>query len=333
MLVLVGLILTFGPVLYKTVETFQKVLILVGIPVILIIVAIIVKSTDLLELAKGLGGIGEGYLFVPKMLPLMSFLAAFAYSGAGGNLNLAQSFFIKEKKYGMGKYSGRITSLITGKAEKISLEGTTFKPDKEQIIIFKKWWKLVNIEHAMIFWFLGLLTILLMAVLAYSTVYGASGNLEGLNFLYNEAATIGRQAGTIFEYLLLIIVCLMLFSTQLAVIDGAGRIVSENIVLLFKDKLKGNPVPKIYYVTIWILLVFGIGVLLLGFGEPRFLIVLGAVLNAFCMFVFSGLLNKLNTKLLPKEIHPSLLRKLVIYATFAFFGIFSLLVLLDQIKI
>src|SRR3989344_3879779 len=105
----------FGPILYKTVESLQKILIAVGVPSIFILAIILANESAWGNLAKGVVGIGENYLFLPLGIPLATFLAAFAYSGAGGNLNLAQSYYIKEKGYGMGKYSGKITSLLTGK--------------------------------------------------------------------------------------------------------------------------------------------------------------------------------------------------------------------------
>lgn len=331
MLLVSGAILTLGPVLYKTVEGFQKILVMVGVPLILFIVFNVIDFESFNVLLKGIVGIGDGYLFAPKDLPFMSFLAAFAYSGAGGNLNLAQSFYIKEKGYGMGKYAGRITSLITGKKEEVMIEGSTFEPTSDQIKIFNRWWKMVNIEHFIIFWGLGLLTILLLALLSYITVFGNPNNAEGINFLYNQAQAITTKIGPAFGALLLIVTSLMLFSTQLSVIDASGRILTENLVLLLPNmRNKGSIIPKIYYSAIWILITFGVFVLLKGTSEPKFLIVLGAVLNAFCMFVFSGILIKLNTKLLPKEIHPSFARKIIVYITFAFFGIFSFLVIYNQ---
>lgn len=333
MLVLVGLILTLGPVLYKTVETFQKVLIFIGVPVIIFVVWKLSSLNDWESVGKGLIGIGDGYLFAPESLPFMSFLAAFAYSGAGGNLNLAQSFYIKEKGYGMGKYAGRITSLITGKSEEVKIEGTTFSKDPENTIRFNKWWRMINTEHALVFWGLGLATILFMSVLAHATVLNNPGNEEGINFIFHQAEVIKNRVGVVFSSAILLVTSLMLFSTQLSVIDASARIVSENIALLRRDKIKPGNVPKIYYTTVWSLLLFGILVLLIGFNEPRALIILGAVLNAFCMFIFSGILVKLNTKLLPKIAHPSIIRKVIVYATFAFFGVFSLLTIFSQLKI
>ncbi len=344
MLFLAGTILTLGPVLYKTLETYQKILIFFGIPLILYVVLSIVDLDAVIALFKGIIGIHIGsqckdgvacgpgsYNFIPMGLPLMSFLAAFAYSGAGGNLNLAQSFYIKEKGYGMGKSSGRITSLITGKTEDIQLEGSTFEANKSQIETFKKWWKMVNIEHFIVFWFLGLSTIFMLVLLAYVTSYGKPNNAEGINFVYNQAQAISSMVGSTFGALILIITSLMLFSTQLSVIDACGRIVTENIVLLMPNiRNKGKQIPKIYYTVIWSFILFGSGVLLLATSEPKSLIVLGAVLNAFCMFVFSGILIKLNTKLLIKEIRPSLIRKIVVYTAFTFFGLFSALVVYNQ---
>ena len=102
MLVIIGLVLTVSRKLYKTIELWQKLIIGIGIPIILVIALYLVKSSDVHALYLGLAGIGDGYRFFPYGLPLLTFLGAIAYAGAGGNLNLAQSFYIKEKNYGAG---------------------------------------------------------------------------------------------------------------------------------------------------------------------------------------------------------------------------------------
>lgn len=332
MLLLVGLILTLGPVLYKTVETFQKILIILGTPLIIFIAINVVDMATLNDLAKGLIGIGEGYRFFPRSedFPFMAFLAAFAYSGAGGNLMLAQSFYVKEKGYGMGKYAGRITSLITGKTENVDIQGTTFEPQEEEIKKFNKWWKLAGLEHFLAFWGLGLFTMLLLAIIAYATVHNAAGNEEGINFIYNQVRVIEATTNSIVANSLLIVTASMLFATQLAVIDGAGRIVTENIVLMRKKAVNSRTVSKTYYASIWVLLLFGITVILAGMEEPQSLIVLGAVLNAVCMTVFAGILVYTNQRLLPTPAQPVLWRRMVIYACFIILSIFSILVIADN---
>lgn len=334
MLIAVGLILTLGPTLYKTVESVEKVLILTAIPVIIFIAAVIIKWTHLESLFMGMVGIGDGYWGVPtspeSKFPLMTFLAAFAYSGAGGNLLLAQSSYVKEKGYGMGFYAGKITSLITGKAQKLELEGTTFNINDEELGKFRKWWVMASKEHLIVFWGMGLFTMLLLATIAYASVYHTSGNLKDIDFLFNQANVINQYTGFLGSALL-VITSLMLFSTQLSVIDGASRIISENIALTFKDKMDVSKMPLIYYASVWVTIIFGIIILSLGAKQPQFLIVIGAVINAFCMFVFAGLLMPVNKRFLPDQVQAPKWRQRLIWAIFIGLGIFSITVILDQL--
>lgn len=326
LLVLIGIILTLGPSLYKTVERFQKIIIGLGVPFIFLLTFWLAKTTDWSALLNGLVGKGEGYFLLPEGIPLLVFLGAMAYAGAGGNLNLSQSFYIKEKGYGMGKYSGKISSLITGKEEKIELEGATFENTPENLKKFKQWWKVVNLEHGLIFWLTGALTILMLSLLAYSTVFGQSGNLAGINFLINEGWIIGSFLGNGWGSLFLIATGVMLFATQFTVLDSTSRIMTEN-VLLALNKTKNIRVPIIYYSILWLQIIFGVIVFLAGFSEPRTLITIGAVINAVAMFFGIGLTLFLNLKFLPRELQPSLIRRIILSGSFLFFGIFSIITL------
>lgn len=330
-LLIIGMILSLGSVVTKTLERFQKGLILIGFPSILLITVLIANKTDVVTLFKGLAGFGDGFFLIPEGLPLMAFLAAFAYAGAGGNLNLAQSFYIKEKGYGMGKYSGKITSLISGRDKKVRIEGNTFEVNKQNIENYNRWWKLINIEHGLVFWGLGLLTILLLALLSYATVYGMEGNVQGINFLFNEAKVITMYLGNFFGVLFLLITGLMLFATQMTVIDACGRITAENSAIIFKGKTKTTNLSKTYYLFVWVIITIGILIFLKGFTEPQFLITIGAVINAFCMAVYIFFLIILNKKYLHKETQPSNFRVGVLFFTFLFFAIFSALVIYDRL--
>ena len=192
-LVVIGLILSMGPILYKTVENLQKTLILIGVPAIFLLSVILAQQSHWVDLIKGSVGIGKDYYLLPAGISIASFLAALAYAGAGGNLNLAQAFYIKEKGYGMGKYSGRITSVLTGKKEEISITGTKFELTHENIQNFKQWWKNINIEHFIIFWLTGSVTILLLGLLAYVTTFGLTGQAANINFVLQEALVIGQN--------------------------------------------------------------------------------------------------------------------------------------------
>jgi hypothetical protein len=279
-------------------------------------------------------GKGQGFWFLPSGISIATFLAAFAYSGAGGNLNLTQSIYIKEKGYGMGVYSQKISSLFAKKEEKeVVLDGTDCYETPEDVTRFKRWWKLISVEHAFVFWFLGIISMLFLMLLSYATTHGLAGNAEGINFVLSESKVIGQilfpAMGTVF----LIVLAIMLFQTQLGVMDSTSRIMAENFAI---KKLHGKKegkinLSKIYYYFVWAQIAFGIILFLFNFYEPKTLIVLAAVINAFAMFVHLGLVFWLNHTVLPKVFRPALWRKIIIGIIFVFFGIFSGFVIWDKL--
>ncbi|HLB51537.1 hypothetical protein A3F07_01380 [candidate division WWE3 bacterium RIFCSPHIGHO2_12_FULL_38_15] len=331
LLVLIGLILSLGPILYKTVESLQKILIAVGVPSIFILAIILANESAWGNLAKGVVGIGENYLFLPLGIPLATFLAAFAYSGAGGNLNLAQSYYIKEKGYGMGKYSGKITSLLTGKKEEVSLSGSTFEANPENVTEFKRWWKNINIEHFLVFWLTGTATILLLALLSYSTTYNTGQSVSNINFVISEANVIAEKLAPFMGTFFLLITGLTLFGTQLTVFDATSRILSENIILASGGRLWEKHIRMTYYTVLWLQIIAGIFVLLLGFTEPLQLVVTAAVLNAFAMFVHVGLTLWLNKTSLAPQLKPSAWRVAIMTAAFLIYGGFSIYTIADKL--
>ncbi|MDP3900614.1 MAG: Nramp family divalent metal transporter [bacterium] len=343
-LITIGLIISMGKTVYDMMEKVTRTIIFLGIPFILILTFFVAKGIDWSVLAQGLMGIGDGYRFLPKDPEvgfLALFLGAFAYAGAGGNLNLTQSIYIREKGYGMGKYSQKIAGLFQNakKEQKVKLAGENFKADKQNIKRFNEWWKLVNTEHLMIFWFLGALAMSLLMLLAYATTYGMESNATGIQFVINEGVAIGAMLAPIVGTIFLLVVSIMLFQTQLGIMDSTSRIMSENLALkkLGKNTSGKIHLSKIYFLFLWAQVIFGILLFLLDLAfpaihisEPKFLLILGAVINAFAMFVHVGLVNWMNFKTLEKPFQAAIWRKLIMSGVFVFFGIFSVIVFWDK---
>jgi hypothetical protein len=326
----IGLILSLGRVLYHTVERLQKILISIGVPFIVLLTIYLARPADLWALARGLVGVGEGYLFLPSGILIGTFLGALAYAGAGGNLNLAQSFYVRDKGYGMGRYADKISSIFTGGgARVIRLTGFTFSPTKTNLSRFRQWWKVVNAEHLLIFWLLGLFTMLTLSLLAYTTAYGLPGNEKGINFVVNESKIIGLRTIPLLGTFFLLTLGIMLSATQLTVLDSTSRIITENL-LLIRKKVTAKA-AKLFYFILWLQISFGIAVFAAGFDQPRELITLGAILNAFAMFIYTGLLLYLNNRIPPPPLRPSLARNVTLICTFLFLGFFCFWTLVEKL--
>jgi len=334
-LIFIGLILSSSKTVYGRMESITKFVILIGAPFVFILAVLLSDANDWVMLGKGLVGNGEGFSFLPIGIGFATFLAAFAYSGAGGNLNLTQSIYIKEKGYGMGKYAQKISGFFRIKRnEKIKLSGEDFKISKENLSNFRIWWRRISLEHLFVFWLVGIVTMSMLMLLAYSTTYSKGGDFgEGIGFVISEGLVIGQTLTPILGLIFLAAVTIMLFQTQLGVLDSTSRIMSENFALKkLGDDEKGEiNLSKIYFIFLWAQIAFGIVLFLLNFYEPLFLIVLGAVINAFAMFVHVGMVNWMNHKVLPKEVQASWIRKLIIIGIFVFLGVFSGVTLWDKI--
>ncbi len=323
LLLLTGLIISSGKTLYKTMERVQFILLSLGIPTIAFLTFYLARGADWLALAHGLVGQGEGYRWLPSGIALGAFLGAFAYSGAGGNLNLSQSSYIKEKGFGMGKYAAKISSLLSGK-QVARLDGQLFTLSAANLSRFRRWWRLVREEHAIVFWGIGLLTILLLAVLsaASTRIAGRPGG-EGLTFFAHEAEMIGGSTYPIFGSIFVAVGALMIFTTQLGILESASRIISENL-LLFKHPIQAEVnASKTFYFVLWAELGFSILFLISGISEPLALLTLGALLNAAAMMVAFILILFLNRRL-PKPIRPTLVRQFILVAAACFFLYFLL---------
>ncbi|OGM05256.1 hypothetical protein A2125_01335 [Candidatus Woesebacteria bacterium GWB1_43_5] len=332
LLLIMGGVYSLGTVVYKTQETFQKAIILLGVPFIFIITLILAKSSHWQALALGIAGRGEGFNFLPEALPLATFLGALAYAGAGGNLNLAQSLYIREKGYGMGKYAGKIINILTGKKQNIELTGNSFDVSSQNLKNFKTWWRRINIEHGIVFLATGAFTMLLLALLAYAAVYKAPGVETSINFVIDEGLIIGRETFPLMGTLFMGMAALMLFGTQFSVYGSNARMASENLVIANQEKFKVENLPKYFYLFLWLQIAAGIIILAAGFTEPLALVVTGAVLNAISMFIYSGLILYLNLTSLEKPLRPSLFRIIGVAFAFLFYGGFGGFVIVQNLS-
>lgn len=294
-LILCASVLLFGKNVYAKLEPIQSVIVIFSFLLIAFLSVQLISISSVKSIFEGFVGVGEGYRFFPKDLNLSTFLGAIAYAGTGGILILSQSFYTIEERHGMTKYFPILT--LWGKNKVTNLDVT---PDDTEVSLnnFRKLRRFQTAENTILFWLLGLVTIVLLSFLARHLLEGIYVVPDSLDFLKLEALVISRDWGSIFGDMFLMIGFLALISVQIGIYDITGRI-SVNIFKKYPyfERFSSGTV---YVYTILIQLLIGVVILLLGVGEPVWLLVIGAVINALSMGMIAVLTVILNQSVLPR---------------------------------
>ncbi|EQD81890.1 Mn2+/Fe2+ NRAMP family transporter [Saccharopolyspora erythraea NRRL 2338] len=323
-LVLIGLVLTVSPVVYKTVEKIQ--FFLVGLIVLFLIYAALVLLG-----APGWLEIGRGFVEVTEIpasvaaIPAATLLGAIAFAGAGGALNLVQSNWIRDKGLGMGSRLPKVVSPFTGEEQAVATTGYFFPQDEENLRRWRGWWRVADREQFITFFVIGLFALLILMGLTFVTI-GVGSQAEDFAFIELMGERLGDVTGTIF-YLLGTVV---LYSTNLAVLDMVGRVTAD---VLKTGPLRGNTAlseSRIYFIVVWAEIVFGSVILASGVDEPLVLVIIASALNGIVMFVYSILLIRLNRGVLPREIGLKGFRLVALVWAVLFYGSFSLFTIYDE---
>ena len=122
----------------------------------------------------------------------------------------------------------------------------------------------------------------------------------------------------------------VLFSTELALLDAVTRVLAD-VLRGWWRRASSWSLSRLYMVILWSLIVFGIAVVTLGLNQPLLLLILSASLNAFVMFLYSGLLLWLNLRTFHGPLRPQPLRCVALISSLLFFGYFSGLTLWSQL--
>ena len=296
-LVAIGLAVTVSPVIYRTVERAEG--LMLAVIVLFIIAAIIIASKAdawagvITQIPHGIGNM-PNYL---NEIGVASLMGAVVFAGAGGANNLVQSNYLRDKGMGMGIHIPNIVSPITGEEVAAPSLGY-YPPDNEQNRRrWSRWWRIANQEQAITFWFIGALLLVGLAVLAYGTV-GIQKNAEGLDFIKLEGQALSQRIGPWFETFFYVAGFLMLFSTNIGVVDYVSRLTGDSLKVSFLKKSAFWSESKIYVTTVWLLIVIGSLIVWTGI-EPVVLLVISAVGGGFVMAIYSVLLMRLNRRTLP----------------------------------
>ncbi|GLH97536.1 hypothetical protein Pa4123_28110 [Phytohabitans aurantiacus] len=323
LLLVIGATLTLAPVIYNALERVEFVK--VGLVVLFIVVAVVFAiSVDAWQELPSTVTSPE----FPTELGFALMLSALVFAGAGGGQNLCQSNWIRDKRYGMGAYVPRLVSPVTGQEEAApDRAGYVFEPTPDNLVRWRRWWKVANQEQLATFVLISFVTIVLMSMLAYSTVYGVPGLANSVAFLEVEGERLKELVAPWFGVLFWLIGAISLFAAAMGIVDYTSRLAAD---VLKTSYLRRVSESRIYFALVWGLVVLGCAILLAGFDQPLPLLVISACVGGLMMFLYSILLLVLNRRVLPDEIKPRSYRVAALAWAVALFGVFSALTIWQQ---
>ncbi len=326
---LVLLLTLTGKSAYQVLEKFLRVIV-PSFFVLLVISSILTLSVkDLVQGAKGLTNFGS----LPRNIDPNILLGAIVFAGAGGLLNLCLSLWYRDKQAGMGFHAGRITNVITGKSESVSAGGFEFILNDLHLARWRQWMNYIRVDQGVIFWFLGLITLVLLSLNAHAVLAPTGAVPEGLQVASLQAKIFETHWGLIGREIFLVMAFLMLFSVMWTIIDAVTRIIGDTLFVnsqsgpfkKYLSPIKNLSASKLYYsVVIGIVVTSG---LLIPLKQPLFLITLSAVLGGFAMALYTPLILYLSNTALPKPLRPGIITNFFLLFASVFYIGFALFLL------
>ena len=313
-------LLLFGPkMVYKSVERTVEVLVFI-ITLSLIVLAVAVGSSkDWIALGKGMANVG----YIHPDMRLKDFFSALVFAGAGGTANLFYTFYLRDKQIGMGARFPSLHNPLRGRVEKIPATGYRYEENERNADRFQSWWGYVKKDQILFFMGLNSLTILLFIFGALAVLHPQGIVPEKGTLIWDMANMLGIVWGGFGRILFLLVGVATLFCTQLTLVDGVARSISDIVYTNFKGAQKRD--LSWWYLVVaalWIV----IGCLITYVMEKKGVSDLSFLLNAaymggFAMAVYTPLMLYMNHRYLPKSARPSrLCTSMMIVASLVYGG-------------
>jgi len=219
---------------------------------------------------------------------------------------------------------------VTGEDQARPSTGYIFPQTEENMSRWRKWWRVANIEQLVTFFALGALSIILMSMIAYSTVFGQDLG-ENIDFFRNEGLALGEIVGSWFEMFFYLVGAISLLAGAFGILDYVGRCISDVLKSSYLTDSTFWTEGKLYAVAVWLLVALNIASILFFSSQPLVLLLAQSSLSGVVMFVYCILLIQLNRRALPDAIKIRGARLgAMIWAVLAF-GVLSALLVYSQV--
>ncbi|PSL00885.1 hypothetical protein CLV63_101364 [Murinocardiopsis flavida] len=327
-LFVIGILLTASPVVYRTVEKVE--LLKVGLTLFFLAVIVVAVITWQSWSAAGTHTVTD-FAQVPGQVPFVLMLSAIGAAGAGGVHNLVLSNWIRDKGYGMGAHVPVLVSPITGRTEPTGADLYTFPQDERNLARWKVWWRRANLEHFVSFFLVCMVTIGLMCLLAYETLFGRDDVENSPEFLRIQGDLLGARVGDWMEILFFAVATVSLWAAALGLLDIIGRVISDFVKRNYLEDSAFWTEGKLYLAVIWAEVLLGSLILLSGIDQPVELLLISTCAASIVTLTYAILLVRLNRRDVPTAVRMKGVRLVGILLAIGFYGFFAVATLVSQI--
>jgi hypothetical protein len=326
-----GIILLLGKRIERTLEYLNWILVAAIILGFGLLTVLFVPASKWLTALVGFAGFDlqtDSFQLIPRGADFFLLGAFAAYTGGGGVINLTLSNWARDKGYGMSSFVGYIPAAVGGKKVALAHTGATFLPTPVALERWRGWWRIVRVDQWGVY-FVGAILGMMLPALLYVTFIPAGSDIRGLGIAAALAQAVAREKGAIFGSAIALLGVWILFKTQLDILEGTTRAVTDILWTGSKRirEWKAGDVRVVYYSVLGAISVWGI--IALRLTQPIVLLALSANMAGIVFIISSLHLLYVNTQLLPVELRPSLWRCCALIGLALFYSLFLMLWLLS----
>ncbi|MEE9207549.1 MAG: Nramp family divalent metal transporter [Gemmatimonadota bacterium] len=320
MLLLIWLGLALSPIVYNSLERLEMSLAIGFFPLLAITLLIVgIAPGDFPDLLRGAVSVGSAppALLTGEQFPTL--LIAVGYAGSGGTLLLAQSLWLRDKGFGMGAFQGRIAG-IRGENEPILDTGLVFSAETPlSVARFRAWMRVASKELLLTFVCLILISVVMTTLLVTATLGTGNAELAGdlTGMIERQAAVLHEIGGSPLKITFLLAGALVLFSTQVGIVDTVTRIAGTIFHERYGFRSEHWNLRRTFLVFLTIFVLASAAIIVVSWLDrtsvnqlrPNFLVLIAGPFVIASMYAFTLVVGTINTRRLPLALRPSAWRR------------------------
>ncbi len=190
---------------------------------------------------------------LPEEMPITEIGYLVGFVGLAAGLNFMFIGYYRDKGYGMGFQRDVYAGLIGGHRNPTSLVGSTFEENEENAVHWKRWFRYLLADQWLIY-FLGMLICISVPVVLMNYVANipALPDPDASTIASYLAYHLGQRYGPLVSGWFLISGFIIMFSTQVVLIDLLARNFTEGLLVLSRRLRQWalNDSRKLYYLLV-----------------------------------------------------------------------------------